>query len=215
MEKTKIIEELAEVPPGLRPLVEDLLEHWPVEYVQHRWRRSGGRGRYRSTGTDISIGARDTAEDVVLAVLALAEEVDDEEGAPVQHQARWVRGDEHGRWHRWRLTAPTSQDIAEAATRFAAHCERVAVRAMGYLEQQLRLQAEMGRELAHAMRPAVQLRRLELEHELARHEAEQRAAQADALREMVGQALPLLAQLLARSAGGGGSEDPPTPRGSA
>ena len=200
METKTVLEDLAEIPPQLRGLAEDLAAGG-VEQVQHRWRRSGSSGRYRARGTDITVGRTDTGADVVMAILALAEEIDAEEGTHVQHQVRVVRDGEPGPWHRFSLAEPGSQDVAQSALRFASHAERVAVRAMGYLEQNLRLQAEMSQMFAAAM---LQWGRLELEHERRTREAEARAETSAAALELMERLAPLVAQALARGRSGAG-----------
>ena len=205
MEKKHVLEDLAEIPPGLRPLVEQFMDGGMPEVVQHRWRRSGGVGRYRARGTDIEVGRTDSASDVVLAVLALAEEVDAEQGSPVQHQARCVRDGEPGSWVRFSLAEPGSRDVAESALRFASHAERVAVRAMGYLEQNLKVQAEMSSALAQAMEPQVKLRRLELQHEQFLREQAAREANSEAVMALAERLAPVIAAMLQQRGGRPGS----------
>lgn len=201
MEAKAVLEDLAEIPAALRPLVEQFLDGGMPDVVQHRWRRSGGVGRYRARGTDIEVGRTDSASDVVLAVLALAEEVDAEQGSPVQHQARCVRDGEPGPWVRFSLAEPGSRDVAESALRFASHAERVAIRAMGYLEQNLKVQAEMSTAMAKAMEPQVKLRRLELEHEQVTREQEIRQANSEAAIALAERLAPLIMAALNRTAG--------------
>jgi len=191
-----------DVPAWAVPLGESIARHWPVRHVDLRRRRGHSRGRM-TRGVRVIVRGSDTAEGVLLACVETVEDWVVELGPIVVHADVFPRAEdaEHETVRMRPMVDDASEDVTQAALRFARHCELTAQRAMGYLQQTLQLQAEMSAAMSRAMKPQVALRRLELEAELARREQEAQAESRAAGLAVLERLGPALLAYLQRAAG--------------
>jgi len=172
-------------------------EHLPaLSRVQVRW-RTGRTGRYGARGVDVHVDGSDSADDVMAEVWRTCEQQDAGAGMALDYQAHLVLELDEGERtvgpYRWRMEDDGDEagDALQVTTRLLRHLEGVTARQWARMDAMASAMVAQVEAAAQWHQGAVEMRRLELEHQERARAAEYEAQASERDAEM-------LARILAR-----------------